>query len=57
MSARSLTGFYAFFGSCLVSWKTKKQKTASKSFAEVEYKSMSATTSELERIAHLLHDC
>ena len=50
MSARSLTGFYAFFGSCLVSWKTKKQKTASKSFAEVEYKSMSATTLSLIHI-------
>ena len=56
MSANSLTGFCVFLGTSLVSWKTKKQKTVSKSSAEAEYRSMFATTSELEWITHLLQD-
>ena len=55
-SARSLTGYCVFLGSALVSWKTKKQKTVSKSSAEAEYRAMSATVSELEWIFHLLQD-
>jgi len=39
-----------------MSWKTKKQKTVAKSTAEAEYRSMSATTSELEWISYILHD-
>ncbi|XP_021744666.1 uncharacterized protein LOC110710650 [Chenopodium quinoa] len=46
-SARSLTNYCIFIGQCLVSWKTKKQKTVSKSSTESEYRSMSHTTSEL----------
>jgi len=45
-----------FLGSSWVSWKTKKQKTVAKSSAEAEYKSMFATTSELEWVYSLLHD-
>jgi len=56
MSARSLTGYCVFLGSSLISWKTKKQKTVAKSTAEAEYRSMSATTSELEWISYILHD-
>lgn len=55
MSSRPLTGFCVFLGSLLISWKTKKQKTVSKSSVEVEYRSMSATTSELQWISYLLH--
>jgi len=54
MSARFLTGYCIFLGSSLVSWKSKKQKMMYKSSAEVEYRSMSYTTSELEWISHLL---
>jgi len=56
MSCKSLTGYCIFLGQSLVSWKTKKQKTVAKSSAEAEYRAMSATTSELEWIAHLLQD-
>ena len=55
-SVRSLTGFCVFLGSLLVSWKTKKQKTVAKSSTEAEYHSMSATTSELEWLSHLMED-
>ena len=56
MSSKSLTGYCVFLGNSLISWKTKKQKTVAKSSAEAEYRAMSATTSKLEWIAHLLQD-
>ena len=56
MSARSLAGYCVFLGSALVSWKIKKQKTVSKSIAEAECRSRSATTSELEWISYILQD-
>jgi len=45
-----------FLGTSLISWKTKKQKTVAKSTVEAEYRSMSATTSELEWVSYILHD-
>lgn len=39
-----------------MSYKTKKQNNVAKSSAEAEYRSMPATTSELEWIYHLLQD-
>jgi len=56
MSSRSLAGYCVFLGNSLISWKTKKQKTVAKSSAKAEYRAMSATTSELEWVSHLLHD-
>ncbi|KAL2893587.1 Retrovirus-related Pol polyprotein from transposon TNT 1-94 [Bienertia sinuspersici] len=46
-TGRSLTGWCVFLGKCLVTWKTKKQKTVSKSSAESELRSLSHTTSEV----------
>ena len=43
-------------GSHLISWRTKKQKTVSKSSAEAEYRSMSSTASELVWVEGLLKD-
>lgn len=55
-SRKSLTGYCCFIGKCLVSWKTKKQKTVSKSSAESEYRAMSETTGELVWLTNLLKD-
>ncbi|XP_056694859.1 uncharacterized mitochondrial protein AtMg00810-like [Spinacia oleracea] len=55
-SSRSLSAYAVFLGSNLISWKTKKQRSVSKSSAEAEYRSMSATASELVWIQGLLED-
>lgn len=55
-SAKSLSGYAMFLGDSLISWKTKKQKTTSKSTCEAEYRSMSYATSELIWLHGLLAD-
>lgn len=55
-SSRSLSAYAVFLGHNLVSWKTKKQRSVSKSSAEAEYRSMSATASELVWLQGLLED-
>ena len=55
-TSRSLNAYAVFIGDSLVSWKTKKQQTVSKSSAEAEYRSMSATASELVWLNGLLED-
>lgn len=43
-------------GCSLVSWKTKKQQTMSRSSAEAEYRSMTAKMCELKWLKQLLGD-
>ncbi|KAL2231035.1 UNVERIFIED_CONTAM: Retrovirus-related Pol polyprotein from transposon RE2, partial [Sesamum indicum] len=52
----SLTGFAIFLGPALISWKTKKQSTVSRSSVEAEYHSMATTSCKLQWIAYLLKD-
>ena len=56
MTRRSTTDFCIFIGDCLISWRTKKQPTISRSSAEAEYRALAATGSEITWIQYLLED-
>ncbi|XP_072056322.1 secreted RxLR effector protein 161-like [Arachis hypogaea] len=53
---RSITRFCVFIGDSLVAWRSKKQTTVSRSFAESEYRAMAAATAELTWLKGLLFD-
>ena len=53
---RSTTGWCMFLGPSLISWKSKKQVTISKSTAEAEYRSMSSACSEVICLRRLLRE-
>ena len=44
---RSVTGYLVKLGEGLISWKSKKQETVSRSSAEAEFRSMAACAAEV----------
>nr|GMD43966.1 putative RNA-directed DNA polymerase [Ipomoea batatas] len=53
---KSITGHCIFIGASLVSWRSKKQATVSKSSSEAEYRALATTACELQWITSLLRD-
>ena len=53
---RSVTGYAVKFGGSLVTWKTKKQNTVSRSSAEAEYRALATAVSEIIWIKGILTD-
>nr|XP_016481292.1 PREDICTED: uncharacterized mitochondrial protein AtMg00810-like [Nicotiana tabacum] len=53
---KSVTGYVVNFGEALISWKSKKQETVSRSFAEAEFRSMASTFAEMTWLIELFKE-
>ncbi|XP_049358503.1 secreted RxLR effector protein 161-like [Solanum verrucosum] len=53
---RSVTGYLLKLGDYLISWKSKKQPTVSRSSAEAEYKSLACLTAEIVWVTNLFKE-
>ncbi|GJU60538.1 ribonuclease H-like domain-containing protein [Tanacetum coccineum] len=56
VTRKSVTGYCVFLNDSLVSWKSKKQNTLSKSSTEAEYMALASVTSEVVWISNFLKD-
>ncbi|CAL0299836.1 unnamed protein product [Lupinus luteus] len=53
---RSVSGYCFYIGNSLICWKSKKQKTVSRSSAEAEYRALALAACEAQWLMHLLSD-
>ncbi|XP_019160106.1 PREDICTED: uncharacterized protein LOC109156725 [Ipomoea nil] len=53
---KSITGYCVYLGPNLISWRTKKQVTVSKSSSEAEYRALASTVCEIQWLYYLLTD-
>lgn len=51
---RSVIGYCIFIGNSLISWKSKKQPTVSKSSSGAEYRALATTFYEVQWLTYLL---
>ncbi|XP_014489808.1 uncharacterized protein LOC106752611 [Vigna radiata var. radiata] len=53
---RSITNFSIYIGDSLISWRSEKQPTVSRSSSKAEYRALATTTCELQWLTYLLND-